>query len=80
MENDFKVTKYDLNKAFGSVYDKWVYLNRPERLDNDNWELLKEYIHPNVTFYYSKKSSVYNIVATIKPYGGILILLDNVQN
>ncbi|MDR7855441.1 helix-turn-helix domain-containing protein [Tissierella sp.] len=80
MANDFQVTKYNLNKGFGSVYDKWVYLNSPERLDNDNWELLKEYIHPNVTFYYGKKASIYNLVATVKPYGGILILLNNVQS
>ena len=80
MESDFQVTKYVLDKGFGSVYDKWLGLNRPERLDNDNWELLKEYVHPNVSFYYGKKSTVYNTVATIKPYGTVLFVLNNVLN
>lgn len=80
MESDFQVTKYVLDKGFGSVYDKWLGLNRPERLDNDNWELLKEYVHPNVAFYYGKKSTVYNTVATIKPYGTVLFVLNNVLN
>ncbi|MBU5255893.1 helix-turn-helix domain-containing protein [Tissierella praeacuta] len=80
MENDFQVTKYVLDRNFGSVYDKWVGLNKPERLDNDNWELLKEYVHPNISFYYGKKSTVYNTIATIKPYGAILFVLNNVLN
>ncbi|WP_353095785.1 helix-turn-helix domain-containing protein [Tissierella praeacuta] len=80
MENNFQVTKYVLDKSFGSVYDKWIGLNKPERLDNDNWELLKEYVHPNISFYYGKKSTVYNTIATIKPYGVILFVLNNVLN
>lgn len=80
MENDFQVTRYVLDREFGSVYDKWVGLNRPERLDNDNWELLKEYVHPNISFYYGKKSTVYNSLVNIKPYGVVLFLLNSVQN
>lgn len=80
MESEFQVTKYVLDRGFGSVYDKWLGLNRPERLDNDNWELLKEYVHPNVSFYYGKKSTVYNTVATIKPYGAVLFVLNSVLN
>ncbi|MSU02082.1 helix-turn-helix domain-containing protein [Tissierella pigra] len=80
MESDFQVTKYVLDKRYGSVYDKWVGLNRPERLDNDNWELLKEYVHPNISFYYGKKSTVYNTVANVKPYGAVLFVLNSVLN
>ena len=80
MENDFQVTKYVLDKRYGSVYDKWVGLNRPERLDGDNWELLKEYVHPNISFYYGKKSIVYNTVANVKPYGVVVFVLSSVLN
>jgi AraC-like DNA-binding protein len=80
MESDFQVTKYVLDKRYGSVYDKWIGLNKPERLDSDNWELLKEYVHPSVSFYYGKKSNVYNTVANVKPYGVVLFVLNSVLN
>lgn len=80
MKHDFQVTKYTLDRGFGSVYDKWLALNKPERLDNDNWELLKEYVHPDISFYYGKNSIVYHTVATIKPYGAVVFLLNNVLN
>ena len=80
MEGDYQITKYELNKHFGSVYDKWVSLGKPERLEDEHWELLKEFVHPNISFHYGKKSIVYNSVSTVKPYGAILFLLNSVQN
>ena len=50
MEGDYQITKYELNKEFGSIYDKWLSLGSPERLDNDHWELLEEFVHPHVSF------------------------------
>ena len=78
MEGDYQITKYEINKNFGSVYDKWTSLGSPERLDNEHWDLLEEFVHPNVSFHYGKKSIVYNLISTIKPYGGILFLLNSV--
>lgn len=79
MERDFQITKYDLNKDYGSTYDKWTYLGRPERIDNWHWELLKKYAHPNISYYYGKRSLVFNILSTVKPNGALLLLLNNVQ-
>ena len=79
MKNDFQITKYDLNKNYGSSYDKWVYLGSPERIDNWHWELLKKYVHPDISYYYGKKAIVFNALTTIKPNGAVLILLNNVQ-
>lgn len=76
---DFQITRYDLNKSFGSVYDKWTFLGSPERIDNDQWELLKEYVHPNISFNYGKKSAVLNLLTTVKPNGAVLFLLNSVQ-
>lgn len=80
MEGDYRVTKYELNKRYGSVYDKWKFLGSPERLDKEHLDLLKEFIHPNISFYYGKKSTVYNAVSTVKPNGGVLYLLKSVQS
>lgn len=75
MASDYQVTKYVLNRSSGSVYDKWLGLNSPERLDDDKWQLLKEYVHPNVDFYYMKKCPIYNIFTTVPPYGVVLYVL-----
>ena len=76
MTDDFQITKYELNKSYGSVYDKWIFLGKPERLTMENWTLLDNYVHPNVSFYFGKKSTVFNILTTIKPNGCILYTLN----
>lgn len=80
MKEDFQITKYELNKSYGSSYDKWTHLGKPERIDNWHWELLKEYSHPNIRYFYGKKSKVFNIRTTIKPNGVVLYILDNTIN
>jgi AraC-like DNA-binding protein len=80
MEGDFQITKYDFSRKFGSVYDKWLQLGSPERIDNDHWGLLDEYVHPNVSFYYGKKSTVFNVVTTVSPNGAVLFTLNSVLN
>lgn len=78
MPEDVQITRYDLNKSFGSVFDKWEHLGSPERIDNEYWELLKEYVHPNISFYHGKKSTVFNILTTVKSKGAVLFILNNV--
>ena len=80
MSGDFQITKYDLNRSYGSSYNKWTHLGKPERIDNWHWELLKEYSHPNITYFYGEKSKVFNIRTTIKPNGAVLYILDNTIN
>jgi len=76
MIDDFQITKYELTKSFGSVYDKWIFLGKPERITLENWSLLDNYVHPNISFYFGKKSSVFNILTTIKPNGCVLYTLN----
>lgn len=78
MKGDFQITRFDLNKDQGSVYDKWTYLGSPERIDNNHWDLLKEYVHPRISFYHGKKSIVFNVLTTVKPNGTVLFLLNSV--
>ena len=80
MDEDFEITKYDLNRSYGSVYDKWRYLGKPERLSSEQWTLLDNYVQPNVSFYYGKKANVFNILTTVKPNGCILYTLNYGQN
>ena len=80
MERNFQITKYDLNKSFGSVYDKWLFLGSPDRLSEEQWTLLDNYVHPNISFYFGEKSTVFNLLVNIKPSGCILYTLNYGQN
>ncbi len=74
MEGDFHITKYNLNKSYGSSFDKWSLLGSPERIENEYWDLLKEFVHPDINFYYGKKSLVFNFLTGIKPEGAVLFI------
>jgi len=74
MDEDFQITRYDFDKQNGSVYDKWKSLGMPERIDNEHWTLLDEYVHPTVSFDYGKRSIVFNLIGNIKPNGAVLIV------
>ncbi len=80
MEDDFQIIRYDLNEGFGSVYNKWSHLGEAERIDKYHWDLLKKYIHPKITFYYSKKTTVLNLQTTVKPNAATLYTLNYVLN
>ncbi|NLM05638.1 MAG: helix-turn-helix domain-containing protein [Tissierellia bacterium] len=79
MEKDFQITRYELNSKKGSVYDKWLGLNSPVRLDDDSWELLSEYVHPEVEFEYMVKRPISNLYAEIPPYGVALFVLSEYE-
>ena len=75
---DLQITKYQLDKKFGSTYDKWLDLGKPERIDNWHWELLREFVHPDINYLYGKKSIVLNLLVNVNPYGAILLILNKV--
>ena len=79
MEGDFHITKYNLNKNYGSSFDKWRLLGSPERIENEYWDLLKEFVHPDINFYYGKKSLVFNFLTGIKPEGAVLFILKDTE-
>lgn len=79
MEGDFHITKYNLNKNYGSSFDKWSLLGSPERIENEYWDLLKEFVHPDINFYYGKKSLVFNFLTGIKPEGAVLFILKKTE-
>lgn len=80
MHEDYRITKYELNKRYGSIYDKWIHMGRPARLNRDKLELLDNNVHPDITFYYGNSSTVYNLVTDIKDRGIVLYTFEKVQN
>lgn len=78
MEEDFQIIRYDLNEEFGSVYNKWINLGSVERIDKYHWDLLKRYIYPNISFYYSKKATILNLRTTVRSKGATLYRLNKV--
>lgn len=79
MEEDFLITKYNLDKNYGSSFDKWKGLGSPERIASKDWDLLKEFVHPDIKFNYGRKSLVFNFLTDLKPEAAVLFLLRNIE-
>lgn len=78
LEQDYQVTRYELNQDSGSVYEKWNYLGQPKILSKEYQCRLEEAAIPEIKFYYAKRSSVYNIFTTVKDRGATLYLFKKV--
>lgn len=77
MSNDFKIIKFELSKSFGSVYDKWTELCKPNRIEDFDLDLLTDYTNPVITFNHVKKAPVINLITKIKGKGAVLYILKN---
>lgn len=80
MDQKLRITRFELNRQYGSIYDKWEELGSPERIDLIHWNILNEYVQPRVDFYYQEKAVVFNIATTVKKNGMVLYLLNYVPN
>ncbi len=54
-------------------------MGRPTRLNKDENGILHKASYPNIRFKYFKKSTVINILATLKTYGATLVIINEVQ-
>ena len=72
---DSRITFYEINQKVGSSYDYWVSMGKPERLNQEEMEILSKASFPKITFKYAKKSPVLNIITQLKGYGATLILI-----
>lgn len=70
---NYNVTKYEISKNDGSSYGYWLAMGSPERLSNDEIELLKRISFPKTTFSTIKKSSFSNKVITVVGDGAVLL-------
>ncbi|HBG38327.1 MAG TPA: AraC family transcriptional regulator [Clostridiaceae bacterium] len=76
---DYRIIKYELNEKNGSFYNHWLSMGKPERLTDEERELIKKASVPKISFGFAKKSTVLNIISKIEGYGGTLIILKNVR-
>ncbi|MEG0307294.1 MAG: helix-turn-helix domain-containing protein [Clostridium sp.] len=79
IHSDINVTTYKINEKIGSSYNYWIDMGRPTRLNKEENGILHKASYPEIKFKYSKKSTVINILTTLKTYGAILILINEVQ-
>ncbi len=73
------VTTYEINEKIGSSYNYWIDMGRPTRLNKDENGILHKASYPNIRFKYFKKSTVINILVTLKTYGATLVIINEVQ-
>lgn len=73
--NDSRMIFYEINEKVGSSYNYWLSMGSPDRLNNEEMEILSKASFPKIEFKYSKKSSVLNIITKLKGYGATLILI-----
>ncbi|MGG7178709.1 helix-turn-helix domain-containing protein [Clostridium paraputrificum] len=75
VNTDSRITFYEINEKIGSSYNYWVAMGKPDRLNQEEMEILSKASFPKIEFKYSKKSSVLNIITNLKGYGATLILI-----
>lgn len=78
LDRDYHITRFILGGEEGSIHRKWEQLGSPERIDNDHWYLLDEYVHPRMDFFYAERAFVYPIFTKIQKNTAILYLFDEV--
>jgi len=79
IHSDINVTTYEINEKIGSSYNYWIDMGRPTRLNKDENGILHKASYPNIRFKYFKKSTVINILVTLKTYGATLVIINEVQ-
>jgi AraC-like DNA-binding protein len=78
--NDSRMIFYEINEKVGSSYNYWLSMGSPDRLNNEEMEILSKASFPKIEFRYSKKSSVLNIISKLKGYGATLILIKPMKS
>lgn len=79
VHSDTNITTYEINESIGSSYNYWVDMGRPTRLNKEENGILHKASYPNIKFKYSRKSTVINILTTLKTHGAVLIIINKVQ-
>lgn len=79
IEGSTRTVTYKINENVGSSYDYWKAMGKPDRLNKEEKEILHKASFPKIEFKYNKKSSVLNIIAKLKGYGAMLILINKIH-
>ncbi|SHF02265.1 helix-turn-helix domain-containing protein [Clostridium fallax] len=76
--NSTRMITYEISEKIGSSYNYWVNMGRPVRLNKEEKEILHKASFPNITFKFTKKSTVLNIQSKLNGYGAVLIIIKEV--
>lgn len=79
INNDSRMTKYEISEQFGSSFNYWTSMGKPNRISKEEKEILHKSSFPKIDFKYSKKSTVLNLQTKLVGYGAQLIILKEVQ-
>lgn len=79
LPKDYKITTYEIGEDIGSAFNNWIAMGRPRRLSDEEMEVLHRISFPRISFNFTKKKPVFNILNTINGYGAVLITLQKVQ-
>ena len=79
IKNSSRIITYEVNEMTGSSFNYWLSMGSPDRLSKEEKEILHKASYPKIEFKYSKKSSVLNIITSLKGYGAKLIVLKNIK-
>lgn len=77
INNNARITTYDINEKIGSSYNYWLSMGSPDRINKEEREILHKASFPKISFKYARKSTVLNIISEIKGYGAQLILIKD---
>lgn len=72
----YKITRYELNREYGSAFDEWVKMGVPENMTNEEIEYLKGRARPNMTIDYMDIAGEYSQILSIPVHGVELIMLE----
>lgn len=79
INKDSRMTKYEISEQFGSSFNYWTSMGKPNRISKEEKEILHKSSFPKIDFKYSKKSTVLNLQTKLIGYGAQLIILKEVQ-
>ncbi len=76
LRGHYKVTRYTLNREYGSVYDQWVDMGAPENMTEEEINYLKGISYPKMEVAYMDLEDSYKEKLYIPVHGVELITLD----
>lgn len=79
LQQDYKVTIYEIGEKIGSAYNNWLLMGRPRRLSDEEMNIIYSISKPRVSLDFAKKKPIYNLISKIEGHGAVLITLQKVQ-
>ena len=76
LEGYYKITRYQLNREDGSVFDEWIKMGMPENMTQEELEYLRGKGRPNIIVEYLKIKGEHKETLYIPVHGVELITLE----